>query len=325
MSGVTSGIKYIKINRLDTNGKDYGPQIRAANNIRINYSDIGPVQYDILTTQQQADYYLLGIIPQPVTSSTNKILDYRVEAITFPASDTINNSLISLNDIVTNAGVWDVVYNNSLQYFISQAGDPYFSYYSLGNTPNIPLTFTISGSVQNGTGESVNLFFYLVNYNNIDTYLTSQSVVIVNGGPTTFRISLTTSGSLTQPEGTILGFFINSSDTLTLSPSNQPFRFIVTSSRSSTSPPSSLINISPDTFNFSNSDENALYNNATIPKYSNIYQDIDYSTGLVPTNFDLLISGNADAAPVQDSNYTSTGWSNSRYNGSRVSSLDFNI
>ena len=38
MSGVTSGIKYIKINRLDTNGKDYGPQIRAANNIRINYS-----------------------------------------------------------------------------------------------------------------------------------------------------------------------------------------------------------------------------------------------------------------------------------------------
>jgi hypothetical protein len=90
-------------------------------------------------------------------------------------------------------------------------------------------------------------------------------------------------------------------------------------------PSSSLINISPPNSDFNILDDNALLNNATIPRYSNIYQDIDYSTGLVPTNFNLLISGNADVAPVQDSNYTATGWSNSRYNGSRVSSPDFNI
>jgi hypothetical protein len=72
-------------------------------------------------------------------------------------------------------------------------------------------------------------------------------------------------------------------------------------------------------------DNEPLQNNATTPQYSTIYQDIDYSTGLVPTNFELLVSGNADYAPVQDSNYTATGWANSRYKGSRVSSTDFNV
>jgi hypothetical protein len=72
-------------------------------------------------------------------------------------------------------------------------------------------------------------------------------------------------------------------------------------------------------------DNEPLQNNATTPQYSTIYQDIDYSTGLVPTNFGLLVSGNADYAPVQDSNYTATGWANSRYKGSRVSSTDFNV
>jgi hypothetical protein len=68
-----------------------------------------------------------------------------------------------------------------------------------------------------------------------------------------------------------------------------------------------------------------LQNNATEPRLSSIYQDIDYSNGLVPINISLLVSGTADKAPIQDSNYTSKGWTNSRYNGSRVSSTDFNV
>ena len=34
---------------------------------------------------------------------------------------------------------------------------------------------------------------------------------------------------------------------------------------------------------------------------------------------------NADYAPIQDSNYTATGWSNSRYKGTKIWSTDFNI
>jgi hypothetical protein len=101
-------------------------------------------------------------------------------------------------------------------------------------------------------------------------------------------------------------------------------RFEVTSSPIST-PTSTLLNSSPEVVNFYNTDDNALLNNATLPKYSTIYQDIDYSTGLVPTNFELLANGNADYAPIQDSNYTATGWSNSRYKGTKIWSTDFNI
>jgi len=72
-------------------------------------------------------------------------------------------------------------------------------------------------------------------------------------------------------------------------------------------------------------DNEPLQNNVVIPKYSTIYHDADYSTGLIPTNFILLASGTADYAPIQDSNYTATGWANSRYKGSKVWSTDFNI
>ena len=70
---------------------------------------------------------------------------------------------------------------------------------------------------------------------------------------------------------------------------------------------------------------NPIFNNAIESRPSSIYQDVDYSTGVIsPTNFDLLISNNATLATIPDSNYTQTGWTNGRYNGSRNSSIDFN-
>jgi len=44
-----------------------------------------------------------------------------------------------------------------------------------------------------------------------------------------------------------------------------------------------------------------------------------------PTNISQIITNTAVKAPIQDSNYSSAKWSNSRYKGSRMSSPDFNI
>ena len=87
-----------------------------------------------------------------------------------------------------------------------------------------------------------------------------------------------------------------------------------------------LLNIQPDVSNFEYSDYNAVFGNATIPQFSTIYQDIDYNSngGFIPTNFNLIISGTAAKAQIQDSNYTQKGWINGRYNGSKNSSIDFN-
>ena len=61
---------------------------------------------------------------------------------------------------------------------------------------------------------------------------------------------------------------------------------------------------------------------------STIYMDVDYSPSaddaINPINTTLLIAGSASKAPVQDSYYASRWWKNSRYNGVRRSSPDFN-
>lgn len=59
--------------------------------------------------------------------------------------------------------------------------------------------------------------------------------------------------------------------------------------------------------------------------------DVDYSSNpegngiLVPVNIDQIIQGKAVKAPIQDSNYSSTSWTNGRYKGTKVSSVGFNI
>ena len=44
-----------------------------------------------------------------------------------------------------------------------------------------------------------------------------------------------------------------------------------------------------------------------------------------PNNIYSIISESADKAHIQDSNYSITGWSNGRYNGSKTSILEYNI
>ncbi len=81
----------------------------------------------------------------------------------------------------------------------------------------------------------------------------------------------------------------------------------------------------PEFPDFEYNDYNALFGNAETPQFSSQFLDVDYGAGIFfPQNFDTIISGTATPASVQDSNYSSKTWSNIRYNGSRVSSYDFN-
>jgi hypothetical protein len=84
---------------------------------------------------------------------------------------------------------------------------------------------------------------------------------------------------------------------------------------------------SPGIANFVSSDYDVTYGNIDFPQFSTRLMDVNYGWigGInTPLNFGLIISGTADRAQVQDSSYSSRAWSNIRYNGSRVSSQDFN-
>ena len=88
------------------------------------------------------------------------------------------------------------------------------------------------------------------------------------------------------------------------------------------------INISPLilTPNITYSDYNAIIGNATDIRPGTLYQDIDYSSNATtPVNFDALISGSATKANIPDSNYSTKRITQPRYEGSRSTSLGFNL
>lgn len=328
----TNGIKYLKINRLDASGDDCSPKIQIADNIRINYPDVGPVQYNILTIQQQADYYLLGIIPQPVTSSNPGRFGFSLYA-----SRSYNTA------DPTNIPTWKTSISD--QYFFglglsSQAGGDATDYWIAGNTsarsssyefratPNEKITLHFTCSIINENASpaqfQASAWFFDSNNQVIDLSNNFFTDTILGSSTKTMSGSITLTGSLANlaVNGNIVR--ISGRNANALGPMTASYaRFEVTALPISNV--STLLNSSPEVVNFYNTDDNALLNNATLPKYSTIYQDIDYSTGLVPTNFGLLANGNADYAPIQDSNYTATGWSNSRYKGTKIWSTDFNI
>ena len=78
--------------------------------------------------------------------------------------------------------------------------------------------------------------------------------------------------------------------------------------------------------NITYSDYNAIIGNATDIRPGTLYQDIDYSSNVTtPVNFNALISGSATKANIPDSNYSTKRITKPRYDGSRSTSLGFNL
>lgn len=72
--------------------------------------------------------------------------------------------------------------------------------------------------------------------------------------------------------------------------------------------------------NFNNNDYNPLMNNSEGSKTNVVAQVVDRTTdAIVPTNLDAILSGNAEAAEIQNCSYTKRAVISSRYLGSKTS------
>ena len=86
-----------------------------------------------------------------------------------------------------------------------------------------------------------------------------------------------------------------------------------------------------DTFEFADSPYNILEGSIELSRQSSYIMEADrYKIGTLanptytgPLNIEELISGSATKADVQDSNYTTTGWINARYEGSKTDRIDY--
>jgi len=324
---LTKGVKYLKINKIDKDGEDFGPQLNAADNIEINYPDVGSVQYNILTTQEQDECYLMGVIPVENTSSLNNVKNLDLNLFKAPMSKTLTPFEVAVwND--SNDGGFSVSTPN--EYF---NGATDLLDFNLANTPT---SVTSSITVSNVVGSS-NYFSLLIPEESVDAWVEgipinlweNYGIQLLNilpvAGSGTFTISA--QSSLNDNFGGRYYF-----GGIGISLQGGTFTIIQVTeeiNQSTTQPPQSsnsiLININPGVVGFDWSDYNAIFGNVDIPQYSQTFMQVDYNTGgTIPTNFELLYSGSAAKASIQDSNYTQRGWSNGRYNGSSNSSIDFN-
>jgi len=79
------------------------------------------------------------------------------------------------------------------------------------------------------------------------------------------------------------------------------------------------------TLAFNNSDYNPLHNNSEGSKTNVVRKVVDRDASqAIPTNFDAIISGSAEAAELQNCSYTKTGILNSKYQGSKSTAANTN-
>jgi len=302
---VNDGVKYIKINRYDSGGLDRSDYLGQLQSITLTYPDRGSVLYPILTTQEQDNFYLYGISATEATSSRGDIEDYSVTSSKANVQVATAGNLIKIKNYSTTNG-------NNLGYFNATTG-----VYTFGDTPNVPITVnvvisnvanssTVHSLYKNSTGDTYSTIFPIDPNNLLGSVTGNGSITLV----------LTGSNSLIETE-TLAVYTFNLSN-----PASATVSMSIYNNTPQFNGSSSLAIFDPDALNFDYNDYNPLLDNAETPQYSNIWMDVDYSQNpLTPVNFGLIISGTADRAFVQDSNYSSKAWSNLRYNGSRTNSF----
>lgn len=312
------GVKYLKINKFDANGTDKSDYLAQMTSIRINHGDVGTLQYAISTTQVQNDYFIFGLIyPQPITSSVYDVNDYSFLA-TSASSFTYNFVPLGVNNEYYSNRIssYGAITGNTLGFMTASSG-----IYTSGQTTNKFIQVRISGSGTLTSG-TIQLYAYITKNNGFIFNGTAQQVLINStyaGG--TFDVTLYLTSSFSIVENDLIGFGLNRDvglNSFTCTAFHVSMSLYNTTSFNGSS---SLVLFNPDAINFDYNDYNPLLDNAETPQYSTVWMDVDYSQNpLVPINFGLIISGIADRAFVQDSNYSSKAWSNLRYNGSRTNS-----
>ena len=305
----SQGVKFIKIARVDDQGKDNTLSLQELNSIRIDYSNTDIIEYPITSISKYDDYFLFGVVPTEATSSTdNQILNYRF-------SSSYKRTLGNSDDFtLNNYGTYGSVAYDTLINFTSASG-----LYAFENLTNIPVKLTLTSSVtSSGTlGGSVIMRIS----SSLRGYLASAGWGIPVGPPLNALLSASYTGVLLDGEDIGVSFTNTSNNSIYFTSS-----FFTTQSIAPNASSSDLVVLQPYLDeNFFASDYNVLAGNAVEPRVNSFYMDVDYSTGIITaSNQQAILSGSATRATVQESNYTTAAVINSRYIGKELNSAKFN-
>lgn len=304
-----TGPTYIKINKFDNNGVDNSIPLGQLSKLLIKYSIGNYYTLNVFTINEYPTYYLYLVNTLGSNTIDDNILNYSLSSSysssTYIPPVTGTGSILSPTTIISG---------NSTSYYNQTTG-----VYTLGNTPNI--TIIASASITtSGSGDT--LFGIFIERQG--TLINTTDWVSVPPGANSIGYA---SSSIYPFQGDKISLRVISS-----SPGNESViksgSLLITQSIAPSAAEYDSVIFEPyiTTPNYYNSDDNPLINNILTDRLSTTYQDIDYSTGITtPTNFNLLISGSALKAAVQDSNYSSKRVTIPRYDGSRSTSQYLNV
>jgi hypothetical protein len=289
-------------------------------------------EYDVVVVNEYSDYYLyetnkawdiLSAIGPLVSPHDNQVFDYTVSSSVTASYNVGNGSpktIINWNS--TLAGTNLPHYNTP--YFNTSSG-----VFTFLNTPNVPLIFSASINtsgndpssrfirlIQNRDGIETTLFQDTYNAGGVDSTLVTASLYPIQGDQYYIQLTKTNFGFNVNVTSADL-YLYQSWDNFTLDTWYGP-------STSSCAP--AILEPYTTLPDYYYSNYNPTMNNINADRLSTIYEEVAYYPGITtPTNFDLIISGSALKAAVQDSNYTSKRVINPRYNGVKATNKYLNV
>ncbi len=326
---------YIKVSKIDQNGVDQTNTLQSLTQITLPWvsgSVTSNETFQINSLTQFQDHFLYEIDANINSTNPNNLLspttiENNRSKIEYEFSSSIQNqSIPSTSEIFTLNPITD-----NLNYYTSSPipiGNRTANAYQLLTYPQKDLYIECSGSINNTSFNTVGDWELSLRLNraNSFTFIELDSTII---DPEVEQNLFFLTSSITESlPGDKYFLFANAIGTLG-NIGNVVFSsdsYFSISSSAATGP--EMVSI-PEPYmsaNYANAlNCQPLYGNATENQTSYKYQLIDYSTGItIPTNFDLIIDGNALKAQVQDSNYTSLRHISSRYLGSKNTTEDIN-
>jgi hypothetical protein len=324
-------INYIKINRFDTSGADNTLSLQELTNLRIKFSDLGIVDFPILTITEYSTYYLF-LVNKPINYDPVYYSLYipwpdatAIAPSPPPTPYTVDNNVI-MHQLVASAGVEYIPPTNGVQDGTSltvsidnnSCFNPSTGNYTFKDTSNVLITFTGSvtlnsllqgyiGLYQNGSDTPSGPFYPIAVRN--ERFAAGYYEV---------------TGSFVPVEGNVYSFRISNDDGPGLTTNNMTWVFTQSIIPHTSS---NLTVLEPYLIeDFYYNDCNVLFGNVLNLEYDSNFYQVNYDNGsIIPSNQTQIINRTAELAPVKSYNYAARAQIYPRYVGTKVVQQNENV
>ena len=320
---MAGSIRYIKIAKIDKNGVDLTTQLESINTL-ILPSASKFVEYDILNKSRFNDYFLYYVTPPKRENIDNAI----TSSLKYDFTGSMSTSTVTTPALTINALPISSSDSDNLGFFNSTTNT-----YDINTLPQKDLTVQIQGNLTLSGDflDSVSVGIYKLSptttyYDDVILGELISQTFNANAGSTsinkTFTIpkeNINSGDKLSIRTRKISGGFVNYNVTF-----GSGAKFKISSTPATGTTKQTIIE-PYFTTDFYKSEYDILQNNAVKGIPNQLIQEIDYNSGIIPTNIQAIISGSAIKADIPQSYFEVNSILNPSYNRSVIQSSDFNI